>query len=295
MLSKKEFTNMWYTTIKVKAYFFLVLFLAIIQLASGQYHNLQRKGYEYLRNKVSDNLGLDKNQFQLAQLNEPVGNTSFWLWHIFDAIPSYTDGPYYNPSQYNNFSSDYGLLLYQSKISKTDKPCNLNDAMLTYYNADQHYIWDKSINDLSSELEKGQMLTINVDTTIVDCTDSCGIVNIVICAHLNHIIVFYAYPYSQIDTSNNNTFLYKPWFVSCYLNAAYNNINQSVLSSINWENAFGLSGYMQKLCKAIIVVDSGNIDMCVSNNEIKFSTRTCFGKFPILLGVLVSSIKDFLH
>jgi hypothetical protein len=54
---------------------------------------------------------LDPATFQLVQGNTPLGATSEMLWNIFDAVPPLSISNNYNPSQSNNFSTDYGAVI----------------------------------------------------------------------------------------------------------------------------------------------------------------------------------------
>lgn len=51
---------------------------------------------------------LDSETFQLVQANMPLGMTSEFLWNIFDAVPPLSVSNFFNPSQANDFSTDYG-------------------------------------------------------------------------------------------------------------------------------------------------------------------------------------------
>jgi|GEM_PF-753806 len=62
-------------------------------------------------NAVVGGLGLDPNTFQLVQGVEPLGATSEELWNIFDVVPPLSVTNYYNSSQANVFSTDYGAVI----------------------------------------------------------------------------------------------------------------------------------------------------------------------------------------
>jgi hypothetical protein len=62
-------------------------------------------------NAVIEGCSLDKSNFQLFQGNGAIGSTSEILWNIFDVVPPASASHYYNPSQANVFSSDYGAVV----------------------------------------------------------------------------------------------------------------------------------------------------------------------------------------
>lgn len=62
-------------------------------------------------NAVVSGCGLDPATFQLTQGSSPLGTTSEILWEIFDATPPLSISNYYNPSQFNSFSADYGAVI----------------------------------------------------------------------------------------------------------------------------------------------------------------------------------------
>lgn len=67
-----------------------------------------------------ETLGLDRNRFQLYQGSLSLGNDSEWLWNILDTIPPKSINHYYDPSQRNFFSQNYGAILNQLKPIKTN-------------------------------------------------------------------------------------------------------------------------------------------------------------------------------
>ncbi len=58
-------------------------------------------------NAVVTGLGLSPDQFQLYQGPNSAMNTSQEMWDLFNAVPPKSINSYYNPSQINNFSSDF--------------------------------------------------------------------------------------------------------------------------------------------------------------------------------------------
>jgi hypothetical protein len=59
-------------------------------------------------NAVVSGCGLDPTKFQLVQGHSPVDQTSESLWNIADVVPPLSVGHYFNPSQLNVFSTNYG-------------------------------------------------------------------------------------------------------------------------------------------------------------------------------------------
>lgn len=66
-------------------------------------------------NTVTAQCGLDPATFQLVQGAAPIGSTSEGLWNIFDAVPPLSVSNYFNPSQLNSFSSNYGSIIANLK------------------------------------------------------------------------------------------------------------------------------------------------------------------------------------
>jgi len=62
-------------------------------------------------NAVVTGCHLDPSTFQLFQGNAPLATTSEALWNIFDAVPPLSVNNFYNPSQANVFSTDYGAVI----------------------------------------------------------------------------------------------------------------------------------------------------------------------------------------
>lgn len=62
-------------------------------------------------NAVVAGCQLDPTTFQLMQGNVAVGSTSESLWNIFDVVPPLSVSNFYNPSQANVFSQDYGAVV----------------------------------------------------------------------------------------------------------------------------------------------------------------------------------------
>jgi len=65
--------------------------------------------------------GLSDQTFQLVQGNSPLGTTTEPLWNIFDAVPPATIDSYYNPSQANLFSTNYGAVINNLIVQNSNK------------------------------------------------------------------------------------------------------------------------------------------------------------------------------
>ena len=88
-------------------------------------------------NAVVAGCGLDPSTFQLFQGNAPVGNTSESLWNIFDVVPPLAINNYYNPSQANVFSQDYGAVINNLKPQNSSAFQNI---MGDYYSQWMSYL-----------------------------------------------------------------------------------------------------------------------------------------------------------
>lgn len=83
-------------------------------------------------NAITAGLKLSPAQFQLAQGNVALGNTSQDLWAIMDAIPPLSISNLWTSAGFNSFSSNYGLVL--SRIQSSESGAFLK-AMGNYYPA----------------------------------------------------------------------------------------------------------------------------------------------------------------
>jgi hypothetical protein len=72
-------------------------------------------------NAVVSGCHLDPSSFQLVQGNSPLGSTSEALWNILDAVPPLSVNSYFNPSQINVFSTDYGAVINNLKEQNSSK------------------------------------------------------------------------------------------------------------------------------------------------------------------------------
>lgn len=256
----------------------LLLLCALSQTVYGQSAQLQTAIQQIWFNTLANKMNLSTDQFQLYQGTAMIGNTSDWMWHIFDAIPGKTTDHYYNPQQYNNFSSDYGLILCSMKAGNVNYM--LNNAILMYDSANHKYVWDKTINDLQSAIASGS--SVNLDTTIAityvsDSTSGTkSTVEVNMKAQFNKYTVFYSSPYSKVDSLNQNLKPYQPWFSSVMFAQAFNINNNTVwISGKNptWQTAFGPTGFMQNMCIALVAVDGVNIQVSFTIPDTSATTQ----------------------
>jgi hypothetical protein len=63
-------------------------------------------------NALTSQCNLDPGNFQLYQGAGVLGNTTAPVWAAFDAVPPLSTSSLYNPSQANNFSSNYGSMIF---------------------------------------------------------------------------------------------------------------------------------------------------------------------------------------
>jgi len=89
-------------------------------------------------NAITSGCGLDPNSFQLIQGNTPLGTTSESLWNMFDAIPPLSLTNYFNPSQFNNFSTDYGAII--NHLITQNANSFINDM------GDYYSLWESYLN-----------------------------------------------------------------------------------------------------------------------------------------------------
>src|SRR5258708_39789736 len=88
-------------------------------------------------NAIVHGCGLDQSTFQLFQGNGAIGATSEILWNIFDVVPPAAVSNYYNPSQANVFSSNYGTIV--NNLNPQNAMSFQND-MGDYYSAWAAYL-----------------------------------------------------------------------------------------------------------------------------------------------------------
>jgi len=243
-----------------------LLFVCITRVAAGQPAGLQTLVQQVWFTTLANKMGLNKDQFELYQGAAPLGSTSQWMWNIFNAIPAKSTDHYYNPAQYNSFSSDYGLVLV-SLVGGDANPM-LSNAIIMYGLADQKFAWDKTIGNLQSALAAGQQLQLDTTITIIYLADTTSAttdtIGVNIQAQFDKYTVFYSSPYSRPDSLNAGLAAYKPWFCPPVFSVAYNTNDNAVWNSqspVTWQTAFGPNGFMQNMCIGLVAVDGINIEI----------------------------------
>jgi hypothetical protein len=104
-------------------------------------------------NAMTTGLGLSPDQFQLYQGPNSLMSTSQVMWNMFNAVPPLSINSYYNPSQINNFSSDYNLIL-SALIPTSDTAFQncMGDYYMkwqTYFESHDPKTWDaQGVSDL---------------------------------------------------------------------------------------------------------------------------------------------------
>jgi hypothetical protein len=88
-------------------------------------------------NAVVSGCHLDPSTFQLVQGNTPLGSTSETLWNMVDVVPPLSISNFFNPSQGNVFSTDYGALVMNLKEQNANK---FQNDMSDYYSQWRAYL-----------------------------------------------------------------------------------------------------------------------------------------------------------
>lgn len=265
--------------------------LCPIIVASDESPNLNYISATFWHDVLAQEISVNKSMFKLYPGTVSVGSTSVWLWNIFNAVVSTNDVIYYNPVQLNSFYSDYGLLLYKTKTSAfVDKVCPLNDAILKFSSTENKYAWNKTIENLSVELQSSKPEKINRDTTVIISGDTTLVK---VEAAFDNFVVFYSYPYAVKDSLNPILKNYNPWFTNCIFKKMYLNTNQQMLNQVDWETAFGKNGYLQQICVALVVAKNGYYTVSTNLNGIISTDSTKFTS-PILLGIVIYPTDYFV-
>jgi hypothetical protein len=277
----------------------IAVFLVVLLIPSSEAITAQTVVDEYpvslfWQMKLSDQLHIDPAEFKLCQGVHTIGENSRWIWSVFNSITTPENEYWYNPSQHSSLASSYSLILYQSQVQADTDCCTLDNAIQLYDEAQNDYAWDKTYDDLISELEVADSLFMVADTSFMEQHGTENYYKrIRIKAHFEHIVIFVSYPLSRVDTLHHDLKNQKPWFSPCFLWRAYKNSDNSVLSPDNWESAFGISGYLTGITRALIVVDKGQIEVGVFTNadEAYYITKITT---PVMLGVQIFDINRYL-
>jgi hypothetical protein len=166
-----------------------------------------------------------------------------------------------------------------------------------YSAADGQYAWDKTITNFKNALAAGRPMHLDTTVTLTYVSDSTSgtkstvIVNMQ--AQFNKYTVFYASPYGRVDSLNQDLSLYKPWFSTLMFSQAFNVSDNNVWNpqqSITWQKAFGMAGFMQNMCIALVAADGISIKISFwglsmqSANGILFSdtSKNSTSNLPII-------------
>lgn len=207
-----------------------------------------------------------------------------------------------------------------SCITALLKPFNdpVSLAIRLFANAKQNYAWDKTRDNITTALDSGLPLKINLDISIPQRLTSFTvlytdinvpkIVNstthfIKIEAEFNKIIIFYSFPYSKVDNTNPILRQYNPWYYPEVMSYAYNTQDNTVWSDnsrITWGKAFGQDGFMRRVCVALVVVKGVNTKISYhyidggQDSDLQQFTKLTNHKGSILLGVIIRDINHFI-
>lgn len=303
-------------------------FLAASILAFGSFKvsaQLDTSIIQYWHYALCKNLNLGNQLFRISQGSISVGTSSTAMWNIFNAASSSLSKYYYQPSQSNNFSSSYGMILFN--LSGANTNCNLTSAITDYINANKVYAWDKQINALTSGLASAGPLSFYFDTVVFD-TSSISVdtaltllykvneMNIHFVANYQHYLIFNSRPFSQ-DSKTSLPNIYNPWYSSCALATAYDDTSFPL-----WSSSFGSNGFMKYIISSLVVVSGKEVVSVSATSKTTLYSKTVPGAHPdanqfsfqkinsdsltysnsttndtnnpLLLGVIYNTIDDFI-
>lgn len=173
-------------------------------------------------------------------------------------------------------------------------PINIANTM--FASANQKYAWNQTIDALKLALASGAAKSFTFDSLTqssdVSHTWAKGGTNVFfdifsfggganydklsskattagvkMTASFTKVTTFAAGPLAQADPNNPILSQYSPWYNSAALAQAYTINNNTVWnpqSPINWDAAFGSSGFLQRMASAIVVADGISITMTSS-------------------------------
>lgn len=272
-----------------------LLFLGLCHNGNGQSAQLQSAVQDIWFNTLATKMHLSTAQFELYPGTAALGSTSAWMWQIFNAIPAKSTDHYYIPQQANTFSFDYSLILGSMRSGAMNDM--LNDANLMLSSANGNYVWNKTITNLKSALASGSQLHIDTAINVTYISDSTsGVKNqavVIMQVQFNKFTVFYASPYSKADSLNQDLSLYKPWFDQPVFWQAFNVSDNTVWDPqqpVNWQKAFGMGGFMQNMCIALVAADGVSMKISIEapgmqNAEgilLSDSSKNSPGKAPVI-------------
>jgi len=267
----------------IRKWLICLLVVLCCRVGFAQDNNLENTAVGCWRYALANGLGVRTDRLMLFPGSASAGTTSRWLWSFFDAMATGHPGYYFNPAQYNHFSSDYGLVLYQSMVSDSlDARCNLDEAIIQYYQAGGQYPWNKTIEGLHDELARSGPAEIRLDTTVVTVSGDRMVIHIE--ARFAHLLVFDAGPDEGARDGGEG----EGWYRRCVVADAYAN-----KSSRFWAPTFGPEGFMQFLTVAIVVADNATVRISGSDSSLSFANETQI-RLPVVQAVVVYSIKDYV-
>ncbi len=172
----------------------------------------------------------------------------------------------------------------------------INIAINMFAGANQKYAWNQTIDALQTALASGPSKNFTFDSltqssdvshtwakgstrVLFDIFSFGGGANydklstkatsagLKMTASFNKVATFAAGPYAQADNNNPILSQYSPWYNSAAMAQAYTVKNNTVWNPqapINWDSAFGDSGFLQRMVSAIVVADGISITMTSS-------------------------------
>lgn len=236
--------------------------------------------------QLSQYINVDAEQVKLAQGNIVLGSNSNQLWNIYNANSSSSASIYYDPSQFNNFASDYGMILYHLPVVPKPNPdCNINQAIIDFKTANGQYPWNKTIDDINAALTNSNAMSLNASTTIPSSSNASSNYVIKLKASYQRFLTYYAQPYYQqsSELTGNST-----WYYQCALSTAYND-----KTSPYWQSTFGEKGYMQQVTVALVVVENGSYCLTMTLDN-KSSEHCSASTKPSIIAVVFSPIDELL-
>ncbi|MBS0043125.1 hypothetical protein KFE26_12570 [Shewanella sp. M16] len=234
--------------------------------------------------QLSQYIDVNADQVKLAQGNMALGSNSNQLWNIYNADSSSTAGIYYDPSQFNNFASDYGMILYHLPVVPVPNPdCNINQAIIDFKTANGQYPWNKTINDINAALNNSNAMSLNASKIMPNLSNSSSPYVITLKASYQRFVTYYAQPYYQQSPELTG---YSPWYYQCALFTAYND-----KTSPYWQSTFGEKGYMQQVTVALVVVENGSYCLTITFDN-KPSENCSSSTSPSIIAVVISPIDE---
>jgi hypothetical protein len=247
-------------------------------------------------NAVTKALGLDVNHFQLFQGKGALGTSDQAIWNIYDAIPPLSINNLYNPSQFNNFSQNYGSMLNNLKINNsiTDDP--VSKALIEYASVQNTFGYTTSLNDIMIALgQRGRPATIRLNYSPVinsttqswtgnllkssksffsasnylsDLSNSLTNQNINISGKIDNYVIIQGWPLGTFPEDKQTG---KSWYTQNVMKSAYTQINSPIWGqgNVNWNTLFGPDGNTTQFCVSLVVAQGININTTVKTNYTK--------------------------